>query len=199
MNKQEIGALMALAVANYPTMQSKDMRPTLFLWEKLLADLTYTEAEEALVRVLLLKKDFFPTVGDIRDGVKELRRARGDGPPDPDQAWLEVLGAFRESWKEGFSWSHPAVGLAVKTLGGLRTIGDSTNIEATRAQFRMVYEAELGRRENSEVEAVIGRLRELNGGSLSLIGGPTTKRLTEKEIDDKRARDIEEAERRFKG
>lgn len=66
MNEKEALNLLGLALANFPGMQEKDMRPTAGLWSKMLSDVPYAIGEQALLYVLTTAK-FFPTIAEIRE------------------------------------------------------------------------------------------------------------------------------------
>lgn len=83
MNEKEALNLVGLVLANFPNMQEKDMRPTAALWCKMLSDVPYQTAEQALLYVLSTAK-FFPTVAEIREAVVKITTPE---LPAPMEAW----------------------------------------------------------------------------------------------------------------
>jgi hypothetical protein len=82
-NEKEALNLVGLVLANFPNMQEKDMRPTAALWCKMLSDVPYQTAEQALLYVLSTAK-FFPTVAEIREAVVKITTPE---LPAPMEAW----------------------------------------------------------------------------------------------------------------
>lgn len=83
MNEKEALSLVGIALANFPTLQEKDMRPTAALWAKMLSDVPYQIAEQALLYVLSTAK-FFPTIAEIREAVVKITTPE---MPSPMEAW----------------------------------------------------------------------------------------------------------------
>jgi hypothetical protein len=71
MNQQEAAKLVAFALANFPTMQERDMKPTAVLWFQMLSDIPFEVAERALMKVLATAK-FFPSVAEIREAAVQI-------------------------------------------------------------------------------------------------------------------------------
>ena len=92
MTKQEIGALLALATANFPSMQEKDMRPTANLWSEMLSDIPFDIAKAALIKVLATAR-FWPTVAEIREAAASIVNP---GILTPAEAWGRVIKAVQE-------------------------------------------------------------------------------------------------------
>ncbi|HWR41394.1 MAG TPA: replicative helicase loader/inhibitor [Patescibacteria group bacterium] len=161
MTKQEAGKLVALALSNWPGMQNKDLRldVTASLWGKLLADVSYSVAEQAMLKILITAK-FWPTVSEIREAIDSLRPT-AQGLPPADLAWEEVCRKM-DPYKAA-AWSHPAIGQAIGRLGGVRRLCESENTTADRAHFFKVYEA-MSQREKSE--AVNTKVLALVAGSV---------------------------------
>jgi hypothetical protein len=89
MNKQETSRLVALAIANWPNMQDKNIKIeiTVALWHKMLGHLPFALVEAGLAKVLLSAR-FFPTVAELVEVVDSLR-IKSAGLPPPDEAWNE--------------------------------------------------------------------------------------------------------------
>lgn len=83
MNEKEALSLVGIALANFPALQEKDMRPTAALWAKMLADVPYEVGEKALIYVLTTAK-YFPTVAEIREAVVKVSAPE---MPTPLEAW----------------------------------------------------------------------------------------------------------------
>ena len=94
MNSMEVARLVALAVANYPSMQDKEMRPTAKLWQMMLSDVTYEVGEKALAKVLTVAR-FFPTIAEIREAIAEIEDERA---PHGGAAVVEVHELLIKSW-----------------------------------------------------------------------------------------------------
>jgi len=140
LTKQEIGALLALATANFPSMQEKDMRPTANLWSEMLSDIPFDIAKAALIKVLATAR-FWPTVAEIREAAASIANP---GILTPAEAWGQVIKAVQEFGYyrsgEGMATLDQTVQKAVKAFGGFREICMSENIDVTRAQFMRIYE-----------------------------------------------------------
>jgi hypothetical protein len=152
--RQETARLVALAMANWPGMQDRNVKieATALLWQRMLNDVPYELAEKALCKVLMTAK-FWPTVSEIREAVDSLRPPVKMLPPT-DEAWEEVcrnLNPYRAP-----QWSHEAIARAVRSLGGIRTICDAENLAVIRAHFFKMYETVSAReKEKSLNEKVI--------------------------------------------
>lgn len=134
MKNEEAGALVALAAANFPHIQEKDLGPTVALWREMLSDLPFDLAKAALIKVLVTAK-FWPTVAEIREAAAELSRPAA---LTPAEAWAQVITAIRKDWKP--DQLHPTVREALVGFGGLDRVGMSENIDVIRGQFLKVYE-----------------------------------------------------------
>lgn len=140
MKTEEVGALVALATANFPNMQEKDMGPTVALWSEILSDIPFDLAKAALIKVLVTAK-FWPTVAEIREAATQLANPQALLPAE---AWGLVTqanskyGYYRAS--EGMESLPTMVQEVVRALGGFRTICMSENPDITRAHFLKMYE-----------------------------------------------------------
>ena len=166
MTKTEAGRLVTLVLGNWPSMQTREIRAdiTAAMWQKLLADIPYELAEQAVTKVLLTAK-FWPTISEIREAADSLRPA-SDGPPPADSAWEEVCRSL-DPYKVP-NWSHPAIGQAVKGLGGIRRLCESENTAVDRAHFIKIYEAIMSRAKN---EIVNHKVLALVSGTTNLLAG----------------------------
>lgn len=174
MNRKEIVNLLGIAVANFPRLQEKDMKPTVVLWEKSLKDLSYEVAEKALLKVLSTSK-FFPTVSEIRQAASDLTQPR---TMDAIEAWgligqaIRKFGSYREA--DAMAWLPEDVAQMAQQFTW-REICLNENPDTLRAQFRMAWETQSKR--NKEVRALPFEIREMlesmtgQSNGLKLIGG----------------------------
>lgn len=171
MTPKQIDNLIALALANFPSYQGRDMRPTQCLWQELLGDLDY-ELALAAVQKVLLSSDFWPTVAQIRQAAVELTR-----PPSLtfDEAWAQVKAAIARhgTWDEraALAMLDPHVA-EVATNFGWRDICLSEETDVVRGQFRMAWEAHERRRH--DLARLPAPLRDRMDGRRRLsLSGPT--------------------------
>jgi hypothetical protein len=159
MTKQETARLVALALANWPSMQDKSFKVegTAALWHKMLGHLPYSVVEAGLAKILLTSK-YFPTVAEILAAAESLQ-PKSQGLPPVEAAWDEVCRNLNPY--QAPVWSHDGIRLTVRRLGGIRTLCESENMGPIRAHFFKLYEA-LAEREkeqtiNSKVAALLER------------------------------------------
>jgi len=163
MNKQDIRKLLTLAIANFPNIQEKDMKPTAELWERMLSDLPYKVAEAALIRVLSINK-FFPTIADIREAAANNK--------EQGISWIESWGEAQKAIRKFSSYDEPGGlnSLSPVTRKVMENIGWknfclSENEEVLRGQFRMAFEV-VDKREREvnklpeELKQIIGQVSE---------------------------------------
>lgn len=145
MNRKEIINLLAIATANFPNMQEKDMKPTAILWEKSLSDIDYQTAESALLKVLSTSR-FFPTIADIREATAQITQPR---VLDAIEAWGMIVEAIRKygyyRQKEAMESLPVEVAEMVKRFTW-NELCLSENVETLRAQFRMAWETQSKRK-----------------------------------------------------
>ncbi len=170
MTKQEIGALLALATANFPSMQEKDMRPTANLWSEMLSDIPFDIAKAALIKVLATAR-FWPTVAEIREAAAEIINPQ---LPSPIEAWGEVVqaikiyGLYRQ--EEGLNSLSPITKRVVQNIGW-REICLCEQPDIIRGQFRMAYEQYAKReREEAILPAEVKQLAGDRNKVLRLVG-----------------------------
>lgn len=170
MNRKEIINLLALATANFPSYQERDMQPTAVLWEKALADIPYEIAEQALLKVLSTSR-FFPTIADIREAVADITQPR---TMDWSEAWHLIGQAIR---KYGFYREQEALESLpddVRTMVerfSWRELCLNEEPDILRAQFRMAWETQSKR--IKEYNALPAPLREMIDGlsnNMKLLG-----------------------------
>ncbi|TEB15158.1 Loader and inhibitor of phage G40P [Pelotomaculum sp. FP] len=149
--KERAKKLVAIALANFPHLQDKDMGPTVVLWMKILSDIPYDVVQAALAKVLATAK-FWPTVAEIREAAAAI------SSPfilSPAEAWGQVIKAVQEYGYyrsgEGLATLDKTVQKAVQAFGGFREICMSENIDVVRAQFMRMY----GQFANREKETAV--------------------------------------------
>ena len=139
MKTSESVALIAGLSAAYPrqTITPESVK----VYARMLEDLDPKLAGDA-VRHWIATSPYFPTIADIRGLVAE----RATGLPSPEEAWLEVADNVRrvdssnnETWWP--EWSCREVSAAVRALGGIVTLHDSSNPSTDRAHFMRLYES----------------------------------------------------------
>jgi len=168
LTKSEIKKLIGWAAANFPNMQEKDLRPTATLWEKMLSDIPYEIAENALIKVLATTR-FFPTVAEIRAAASDIVNP---AIPSHAEAWGEVVqairryGYYREN--EALDSLSPATAQVVKWLGW-QELCTCEEVDVIRGQFRRAYDEHAG---NVRQEAVLpSGIRELIGSTVKSLPG----------------------------
>jgi hypothetical protein len=161
MDRKQIINLLAIATANFPNLQTKDMGPTAMLWDKALTDMDYNTAEKALIKVLSTSR-FFPTVADIREAASQITNPR---VMDAMEAWGLIVQAIRRfgmyRQKEGLD-SLPDDVRAMANRFTWRELCLNENPDTLRAQFRMAWETQ-SKREN-EMRQIPQEIRELIQG-----------------------------------
>jgi hypothetical protein len=156
----EAKRLVVLALSNYPNMQDKDMKATAMLWQKLLTDLTYEQAEAALVKVLITAK-FFPTVAEIREAHQSIVNA---GIPSPEEAWK--FAKKLSIYMRDIEYPHPLVKETVEVLG-LHTLVTAEWDMSKRFMetYRSLQQRRKDKQENEAVCAITaGRVMQLGRG-----------------------------------
>lgn len=135
MTRNEVAALLAVCAAAFPHVRVT--KETATIYAEMLADLDAEPAMRA-VRRLIASSQYFPSIAAIREATTDLVVKL---PPTAARAWQEVAAAVRDlGHYANPTWSHPAIGVAVATLGWRDIcMGESSSV--TRAHFWRVYEA----------------------------------------------------------
>ena len=134
MNQSEAGQLVGVLAAAYPQWQVT--KETVAVWADLMSDLDYAETR-TVVRSWLLTEDRPPSPAAIRRGIAS---DKGLTAPSRATAWAEVRSGLTTSTDgKKPAFSHPAVSMAVETIGWWE-IRTSSNIDTLRSQFWKVYE-----------------------------------------------------------
>ncbi len=137
MSRQDVIKVLAMLTAAY----NRDLpKETAQVYVEMLADLEPGPLTTAATECVALSR-FFPTVAELREGT--LLCALGKMlPPSPYEAWQEITeAASRLGRSRRPSWSHPAVGAALDTIGGYRRVCDSQLVGVERSHFLKAYEA----------------------------------------------------------
>jgi hypothetical protein len=169
MNRQEIIRLLAIATANFPTMQERDMKPTAVLWEQALSDIPYEVAEKAIIKVLSTSK-FFPTIAEIREAATQLTQPR---VLDAIEAWGMIVEAIRRygmyDQEKAMQSLPPDVRAMVKRFTW-RELCLNENPDTLRAQFRMAWDTQSKReRENMQLPSSVREMIEGVAGKMKMI------------------------------
>ena len=134
---QSVIQALALLTAAY----NKELpRETLELYVNMLQHHDRNLLLSAVQRIVALNK-FFPTIAELNEAVAYV--SDPFPAPDLDIAWQEVLTTARQEGRTHRpKWSHPAIGLALDMIGGLRYVCDSpTMYEAMTAKaFKEAYQ-----------------------------------------------------------
>jgi len=148
MTLDEATKLVGWAIANFPSLQEREMGPTAALWYKMMSDIPYNIAEAALTKVLSTAK-YFPTIAEILEAVAEITSPEIDTAA---KAWGEVekairiYGYYREA--EALASMSPQTAKVAKYIGW-REICLSEEPGVVRGQFLKMY-AQVTEREQKE-------------------------------------------------
>lgn len=163
MTNAQIKELVTLALANFPHMQDKELRPTIELWKCMLSDIPYSLAKNALLKVLSTGK-YWPNVAEIREAALSLT---GNKAPTALEAWGMVREAIRKDLPA--STLHPAIQKAIKAFCGLDGIGYSENISYIEGRFLKEYNP-LAVEENTQAVLPASVREFISGTEVKQIG-----------------------------
>jgi hypothetical protein len=155
MTEVESRRITTLLVAAYPAW--KPSEATMQLYERLLRPFEAGLAEEAVLRIIRMPREFAPTVGSICH--QAARLALQEGELSAEEAWAEVAAAVRShgSYREP-NFRNPALSRTVAAIGWDELCA-SSNREATRAHFFRLFGAFQERRIARQVEHLSGGTR----------------------------------------
>lgn len=162
MNTPEAAKLIAIALTIFPEHGDKDLKTMAQTWSMVMGDLSYQQAQQALVKVLR-HSHFWPKPSEIIEMAKSMLP---EGIPNAEDAWIEICKNLNPYKRP--EWSHPVIEKAVKTMGYMQ-LCTSENPSIDRAQFLKIYQT-LGSREEDRQENEVVVLLTSNGG-LKLIRG----------------------------
>lgn len=138
MNETETKNLLTLAIGAFPSMQDKDMRPTAKVWSKVLNDIPYKIAEDALLRTLSTTKAF-PTLAEIRESVTLNAQSRSLTTGEAYQEVIRAINKFgRCRENQAMETLSPLTRRVAKTVGWDSLCLNNKHI--VRSQFRKEYE-----------------------------------------------------------
>lgn len=145
MNKQEFAQIAGAIKTAYPAVNVLNDKQSMDIWYTMLSDLDYKVCQMAVLELISTSK-FPPTIAEIREKCSQLI-----APPIKDwsEAWEDVI---RSIGKYGMYQAQEALAsfdeLTRKCVNriGYVNICMSENIAADRANFRMIYEAEVQRK-----------------------------------------------------
>jgi hypothetical protein len=149
MTKQEVAGLLGWVIANFPSLQEKDMRPTATLWYEYLSEVPLNVAKMAVKKVMAVNK-FFPQISEIMEAIVELTTPK---QLSPIEAWGEVRKALsifnrydRGSVDRAYSAVSPVTAKVIKNIG-LQELSqcDYTTFSVLRSSFMKQYEIEAQR------------------------------------------------------
>jgi hypothetical protein len=125
--------------------------------------------------------DKMPSGAELRRSA--LRLVTGDGPPDVDVAWTEVLTRFGTHGRlRTPTWSHPLIGEAIAAIGGWGRLCGTEDQTGTRIAFTRAYRALVDRAEQTALTSPgLAAAAALVAGSAALPAPPTLRLVTNTE------------------
>ena len=144
MNKKEFATFAMALKTYYPRENLLPNDKAMELWFKQLEDIPYKVAENGLQKWVSLNK-WSPSIAEIREMTLP-------DIPDWGEAWMEVQDAIKRhgsyAIEEAMESLSPLCRQATEMIGFIN-LCMSENPEASRANFRMIYES-LAEREKKE-------------------------------------------------
>ena len=141
MNKQEFASFAMAMKTYYSKEQLLPNQQAMELWFRELQDIPIDVAEAALRKWVSIQK-WSPTIAEIRELASEI--SYGD-IPDWGEGWKQVCEAMRKFGREypksALASMDDLTAEATKQLGTWWNLCSSTNVEADRANFRIIYES----------------------------------------------------------
>ena len=160
MKPDEAGVVLDALVAAFPRYVMS--AETVQLYARFLVDVKLDDAIAAVAK-WIAREQRFPLISELREACAN---AAGDGAPDADQAFAEVLRAVAKwgAWGEP-QFTHSAIRDAVNAIGWRSLCLTETGDHGTlRAHFRSAYDAAKKRRADpGHATLVAGIVRELKG------------------------------------
>lgn len=133
MTKLEAEKFMAALMAAYPVQTIK--QETVQVYTRMLMDLDHGAVQQAIPQ-LISRCKFFPTIAEITEAAK----GAATGLPALADAWSEVERAMLKTGYYGRpSWSHPAIHVAIRGLGGWQEVCRSEDTIALKRRFTSQY------------------------------------------------------------
>ena len=144
MTRSEFATFAAALKTYYPRENILPNQQAMDLWYMQIGDISYNIAETVLNKWVGTEK-WSPTIADIRENAAKIRYGEF---PGWSEGWESVMKAVRNFGRdrpaEAFMSMSEITRKAVKRIG-YTNICNSENLTADRANFRMMYEAELER------------------------------------------------------
>ena len=165
MNKEhETEIIMTLTPYLLAFPNSKLNEGGLLVYSRALSSLSLAEIEAAMLKLMRTCK-FFPSVAEIFDAAKNIKRyAENDETLTAEEAWGEVMELVHTCHMyEPWHYSCAAVEKAVKAYGGKEELCalEMASVGTARAQFMRIYNAVFTREEERATnEAVLRMLTE---------------------------------------
>jgi hypothetical protein len=153
MDKKEFSTFAMAIRTYYPKENILPNQQAMELWYRELQDIPYNVAEASLRQWVSTNK-WSPSIAEIREMSFSVQNGN---IPDWGEGWEQVLNAIRKfgSYRipEAMESFDPITRRCVERLG-FRNICMSENINADRANFRMIYE-QLAEREKKESQMAL--------------------------------------------
>ena len=141
MDKQEFATLAMAIRTYYPKENILPNKEAMQLWFRELNDIPYQVAEAALRKWVSTNK-WSPSIAEIREAAANIQN--GD-IPDWGEGWKQVCEAMRKFGREypksALASMDELTAEATRQLGTWWNLCSSTNVEADRANFRVIYES----------------------------------------------------------
>lgn len=149
MNKIEFGHFVMALRTFYPKENILPNKQAVELWHRELQDIPYTVAEAGLRRWVSTNK-WSPSIADIRSMATEVQHG---SMPDWGEGWEQVLTAIRKygmyNVPDAMESFDPITKKCVERLG-FKNICMSENVATDRANFRMLYEQIVQRKQKEQ-------------------------------------------------
>lgn len=168
MNKSEFAILASAIKTYYPKEGLFPTKESMELWYRMLADIPYDAAENAVNRYVASNK-FPPTIADIREYAA---MAKLPEVADWSEAWEKARKAVRKfgsyQKEEALEWLDPVTAEAVKRFGYM-DLCMMENPEVAKAQFRDIYN-QIAKRKKADAQ-IPAALNAFIEDARKLIGG----------------------------
>jgi hypothetical protein len=161
-NENDIAQIVAVISAAYPNFSPSEM--TTEVYYQTLRDIPADLLKAATLQAVSEPgRKFAPSVGEIRGAVLEINRAI-DKTPSAYEGWEATRKAMFGGWPPDI---HPMIVKVADLLGGLRTLGHSTNPVSDRMRYIEAYNELLERTQRGQIALpeVRGYI-EAHGGEL---------------------------------
>lgn len=159
MTKQEFALFAAALRTYYPKENILPNQQAMELWYRELQDIAFPVIEAGLRQWVATNK-WSPSIADIREMVTAVQHGN---LPDWGEGWEKVLKAIRYFGSYGETEALAGMDEITRTCVqrlGFRNLCMSENINADRANFRMIYE-QLAERKKKESVLPFGLMQEV--------------------------------------